>query len=192
VNSWCERWNIKINEGTSQAICFSRRLTVPDDVLELNGRDIPFVNNVTYLGVTFDRRMTWRHHIVRTVAKAFSTYVRTYSLFKSGSLSTNIKLMLYKALIRSAITYACPTREYAADAHLLKLQRLQNRVLHAIRKLDRCTPVRKLHVAFRIPYVYDYISKLSRTQAELILNNANRNACVIGQGETRHRKYKRP
>jgi hypothetical protein len=45
---------------------------------------------------------------------------------KKWSLGTNIELKLYKALIRSVMTYACPTWEYAADAHLLKLQRLQN------------------------------------------------------------------
>jgi hypothetical protein len=28
------------------------------------------------------------------------------------------------------MTYACPVREFAADAYVLKLQRLQNRVLH--------------------------------------------------------------
>jgi hypothetical protein len=33
-------------------------LRVPDDLLELNEWDIPFINNVTYLGVTFDRKMT--------------------------------------------------------------------------------------------------------------------------------------
>jgi hypothetical protein len=32
--------------------------------------------------------------------------------------------MLYNALIRSVMTYACPTWEYATDAHLLKLQPL--------------------------------------------------------------------
>jgi hypothetical protein len=54
-------------------------LKVPDEVLQLNGRDIPFVNNATtYLGVIFDRSMTLRYHIERTVAKAFRTYVRTY------------------------------------------------------------------------------------------------------------------
>jgi hypothetical protein len=54
VNSW---WNIMINEGKTQAVYkyFSRRLTVPEDVLQLNGQDIPFVNNVMYLGVTFDK-----------------------------------------------------------------------------------------------------------------------------------------
>jgi hypothetical protein len=90
VKSWCDRWNIKIYEGKTQAIYFSRRLRVPEDVLQLNGRDIPFVNNVTYLGVTFDRRMTWRLHVERTAAKALPTYLRTYSLFKSERLSTNI------------------------------------------------------------------------------------------------------
>jgi hypothetical protein len=56
--------------------------------------------------------------------------------------------------------YACPVWECAADCHLLKLECLQNRVLCDTENLDGCTPVCKLHVAFKIPYVYDYITKL--------------------------------
>jgi hypothetical protein len=48
-----------------------------------------------------------------------------------------------------------------------------------------------LHKAFSIPYVYDYTTKLSRQQAEVILNHENANVRNIGQGEARHRKYKR-
>jgi hypothetical protein len=33
VESWCEHWNIKISEGKTQAIYFSRSLELPDDVL---------------------------------------------------------------------------------------------------------------------------------------------------------------
>jgi hypothetical protein len=29
VRSWCQRWNIKINEGKTQAICLSRRRRMP-------------------------------------------------------------------------------------------------------------------------------------------------------------------
>jgi hypothetical protein len=58
--------------------------------------------------------------------------------------------MLYKALIRSIMTYACPTCKYEGDAHLLKLQCLQNRVLCTIRNLDRSTMVHKMRVAFKI------------------------------------------
>jgi hypothetical protein len=73
VNSWCERWNIKISEGKTRVIYFSRR--IPDSVLQLNGRDIPFVHNVTHLGVIFNRRMTSRHHGERTADKALRTNV---------------------------------------------------------------------------------------------------------------------
>jgi hypothetical protein len=51
--------------------------------------------------------------------------------------------------------------------------------------------VRELHVAFKIPYVYDFITKLCRQQAEAIQNHVNPNVRNIGQGEAQHRKYKR-
>jgi hypothetical protein len=84
------------------------------------------------------------------------------------------------------MTYACPIWDYAADVHLLKLQRLQNRLLRTVGNVDRRTLVRELHVAFKMPYVYDYMTKLCRIQAELILNVRG-----IGQGEATHWKCKR-
>jgi hypothetical protein len=45
-------------------------------------------------------------------------------------------------------------------------------------------------MAFILLYVYDCITKLCRQQAEVILNHDNENVRNVGQGETRHRKYK--
>jgi hypothetical protein len=73
----------------------------------------------------------------------------------------------------------------------MKLQRLQHKVLRTTGNFPRRTPVRDLHVAFDIPFVYDYIRKLCRQQAEVIQNHDNKNAGNIGQGEANHRKYKR-
>jgi hypothetical protein len=53
------------------------------------------------------------------------------------------------------MTYAFPAWEFAANNHLLKLQRLQNKVLSTIGNFPRHTPVRELHKAFNIPYIYD-------------------------------------
>jgi hypothetical protein len=39
--------------------------------------------------------------------------------------------------------------------------------------------------------LYDYITKLCRTQAEVIVNHENPNVRGIGQGEAMHRKHKR-
>jgi hypothetical protein len=54
-----------------------------------------------------------------------------------------------------------------------------------------CTPVCYFHTAFILPYIYDYITKLCRRQAEVIQNHKNEHVRVIGQGEAMHRKYKR-
>jgi hypothetical protein len=87
----------------------------------LNGQKIPFVNHVKYLGVIFDKRITWRLHIEMIKVKAFRTFIRTYSLFRSERLSANVKLTLHKALIISVMTYACPAWELEPDTYLLKL-----------------------------------------------------------------------
>jgi hypothetical protein len=97
--------NIKINEAKTRAIYFTRRNRPPDSLLTLNGRNIPFVNSMKYLGVIFDKKIAWRLHIEMIEAKAFRTFVRIYFLFKSERLSSNIKLTLHKALIRYVMTY---------------------------------------------------------------------------------------
>jgi hypothetical protein len=86
------------------------------------------------------------------------------------------------------MTYACPTWEFAAFTNLITLQLLQNKALRTIGNIPRRTPVRELHKAFHLPYVYDYMAKLCRQQAEVILNHDNENVRNIGQGEARHRK----
>jgi hypothetical protein len=65
----------------------------------------------------FDKRITRRLQIGMTETKAFRAFIRVYSLLKSGRLSTNIKLALHKALIRSVMTYAWPAWEFASDTH---------------------------------------------------------------------------
>jgi hypothetical protein len=71
------------------------------------------------------------------------------------------------------------------------LQKLQNKVLRTIGNIPRRKSVRDMHKAFQIPYVYDYITKSCRQQPEVIQNHENENIRYTGQGEARHRKYKR-
>jgi hypothetical protein len=144
----------------------------------LNGWNIPFINHVKYLGVIFDKRITWRLRIEMIEAKAFRSFIKIYSLFKSERLSTDIKLTLLKALINSVMTYACPARELAADTYLLKLQCLQNKVFCSIGNFPSRTLVYDLHMAFNLLYVYDYITELCRQQEEVMQNHENEHVSV--------------
>jgi hypothetical protein len=67
----------------------------------------------------------------------------------------------------------------------MKLQRLKNKVLRIIDNFPRRTPVRDLHMTFKILYVrvYDYITKLCRQQPEDIQNHENENVRNVGQVE---------
>jgi hypothetical protein len=135
------------------------------------------MNSVKYLGVIFVKKITWRLHIEAVATKAYRTFIKLYSLFKS-------KLTLHKALIRSIMTYPCPAWGFAADTHLMKLQRLCT-----IGKFPRNIPIRDMLIYLQIPYVYDNITKLCRQQAQVIQHHDNVHVCNVGQGEARYRKY---
>jgi hypothetical protein len=85
--AWCKLWNITVKEDKTRMIYFTHRNRPPDSLLTLNGRNIPFVNSAKYLGVIFDKRMTWRLHIEMIEAKAFRKFIRIYSLFKRERLN---------------------------------------------------------------------------------------------------------
>jgi hypothetical protein len=170
MEAWCERWNIKINEDKTRAV---------EACLKLNGRNIPFVKDVRYLGITFDRRITWRPHTDLIVTKAMRTFAQIYALMKSERLSIKTKMTLYNALIRSKMSYVCPAWESAADTHFMKLQRLQNKILRVTGGFPRRTPTHHMHMALQIPYVYGFITKTCRKQAEVIRNHDNENVCSI-------------
>jgi hypothetical protein len=110
--------------------------------------------------------------IETTIAKAFRTFLRVYSFFRSEGLNTNIKLILHRALIRS----------------ILPVHRLQNKVLHTISNFPRNTPASELHVTFNIPYIYDFMTRLCREQADVIRNHKNAYIRDIVTGEAARRK----
>jgi hypothetical protein len=117
-------------------------------------------------------------HIERAVKKTLRTCIRACFILKNERLITDMTQILYKTAIRWVMVYSCPSWECTADAHLLKLQRLQMRVVRA-NNLDRRRTFRRPHVPFNIRYVYDYITKLCRRQAEGIQNQLNPDAQAV-------------
>jgi hypothetical protein len=107
-------------------------------------------------------------YIETITAKSFIMFNSVCFLFKIELLSTNIELTLHRAFIRSVITYAFPAWEFAANTYLLKFRCLQNKFLNTIGNFPRGTQTHELHVAFSILYMYDFIMKLCRQQADVI------------------------
>jgi hypothetical protein len=162
---------MKMNEEITRTIYFSHQIRPPETALTMNGRNVPFVNSVIYFRLIFDKRITWRLYIETGTTKAYRTFIKLYSVFKSECLSTCFKLTLSKAVIKSVMTCAFPTWEFTAGTHLMKLQQLQNKVLCTIDKFTRNAQFEICIMFFLILYVNDFITKLCRQKARVIQNH---------------------
>jgi hypothetical protein len=61
IITWTRKWKLKINETKSSHITFAlRRGQCPP--VNINQTDIPQAETVKYLGIHFDRRLTWKDH----------------------------------------------------------------------------------------------------------------------------------
>jgi hypothetical protein len=123
--------------------------------------------------------------------KAFRTFIRIYSLFKSERLSTNIKLTLLKALIKSIMTYACPAWDFVTDNHLQKLQHLQSKFLSTIGIFPRAHTDSWFPHDFQTSIQIWLYNRIMQATSRSNKNHENENVLNIGQGEPRHIKYKR-
>lgn len=62
IQKWLETWRIKANETKSAHITFTlKKRSCP--AVELNNILLPQVQNVKYLGMHLDLRLTWKKHI---------------------------------------------------------------------------------------------------------------------------------
>jgi hypothetical protein len=125
--------------------------------------------------------ITWRLHIEMIEAKAFRTFIRIYSIFKCERFSANIKLD------QISNDLCLPSLGISGRHQPHKIAAPPHKVLRITGNFPRCKLARDLHAAFNLPYVYDYITKLCRRQAESMQNHENEHVRCIAQGEARQR-----
>jgi hypothetical protein len=58
MESWCERWNMKITDDKTQTIYFSHRRRPVEVFLILKRRHIPLINNVEHLAIKVNVKLS--------------------------------------------------------------------------------------------------------------------------------------
>jgi hypothetical protein len=74
---------------------------------------------------------------------------------------------------------------------LVDVYRIRIQTAIKLFRLSRRTSTRDLHVAFKIPYIYGFVTKLCRQQTEIIPNHENVNVRNTGQAELNTEKNKK-
>jgi len=106
LERWLREWRIAIN-----VMLFAkdgRRISKPWPA-QLFGEPIQWVDTARYLGVTFDKRLTWSTHIDQVRKKAAQRLgVLGSVLNRRSSLSIRNGVLLYKQFFRPMMDYSCP------------------------------------------------------------------------------------
>ena len=174
VLSWASKWRLSIGAQKTQAIIFTKRRylhALPR--LSVSGVPIEYSPHVTYLGVTFDSRLTWDRHIEACKRKFFPKLASITPLFLSPALPVSTKLHLYHQYLRSSLTYASPAWLGIARHRLQALQVLQNRCLRLISGHDRGVSIPQLHADLEEEFLYTFLVNDARRFYLRALDNSN-------------------
>lgn len=146
LEEWCDKWGFKVSVAKTKVVLFYKGKKKKVDV-KYRGVSLEQETKVKFLGMIFDKRMSWKDHIEYVVSKC----KKKVNLLKvlSGTnwgASKEVNLLLYRSLIRSCIDYGCEVYDSCAKVHKVKLDRVQYQCLRICCGALRTTPVNALQV----------------------------------------------
>ena len=145
---WCNQWGFRISETKTTAVIFTRKHEPEKNVeLKIGNKNIRFEKSVKFLGMIFDRRLTWNEHISYVVerCKKRLNLLRALSGIDWGANKKTL-VMLYRTLIRSIIDYGSEAYDSASYVHKQKIDQLQSKALRICCGAMVITPVAALQV----------------------------------------------
>ena len=126
VVSWGLRWSFRFSVDKSKVMFFGRKKIREGIRLMMYGRNLERVDSFRFLGVIFDRGLTWRNHIdsVAEKCKKVLNVMRCIAGQDWGA-SRCALVCIYVVLIRSRIDYGSVVYGSAARTRLEKLDVVQ-------------------------------------------------------------------
>ena len=114
LNEWFTSRGLKISPLKTTSVLFSRGNKDERVHLLLEKNELKFAPQYRYLGVIFDRRMTWRPHLQDVVLRC-KKRLNILKVLAHTNFCQSIQELLgvYRSLIRSIIDYACEAYDSA-------------------------------------------------------------------------------
>ncbi|XP_055714430.1 uncharacterized protein LOC129808685 [Phlebotomus papatasi] len=130
ISKWCQNAGLKINPSKTTLVPFTRRRKVNLDNILLEGTIIEIKQEVKYLGLMLDSKLTWNAHITYITNKAIKALWTCRKMVgQKWGLKPHIIVWIYESIVRPIIAYGClvwwkKTQQTKATNQLQKVQRL--------------------------------------------------------------------
>ena len=146
IESWATSNGFKLSKSKTQCVHFCQLRKQHDDpVLHLYGSPIPVVEESKFLGILFDRKLSFIPHIKYLKAKCLKALnlLKVLSHTSWGADRTTL-LKLYLSLVRSKLDYGCIIYGSARKSYLQMLDPVHNQGLRLALGAFRTSPVASL------------------------------------------------
>ncbi|GFY10547.1 RNase H domain-containing protein [Trichonephila clavipes] len=147
IVKWCDTNGHSISASKSCCVPFCRKRGIhPDPEIRIRDVQIPVVPDVRFLGVIFDRRLTFLPHILqlRKRCEKSLNLLKELSNTSWGADRTSL-LRVYQEIVLSRIDYGCVVYGSACNSTLRKLDPVHHFALR-ISGAFHTSPVQSLYV----------------------------------------------
>ena len=146
---WADEWGFKISAEKSVAVLFGRSThdRSAETKLHIGGIQIKIENKAKFLGVIFDRGLTWQPHIdyVYDRCQKRLNVMRAVSTQRWGACKRTL-MMIYRALIRSILDYGAIVYDGASVSQIHRIERIQYAAMRLACGTWKSAPVAALEV----------------------------------------------
>ena len=163
IENWATSNGFQFSKSKTQCVHFCQlRKQYDDPDLHLYGSPIPVVEESIFLGILFDRKLSFIPYIKHLKAKCLKALnlLKVLSYTSWGAYRTTL-LKLYRSLVRSKLEYGCIIYGSARRSYIQMLDPIHNQGLRSALGAFRTSPVASLYVEADIPSLYSRREKLS-------------------------------
>ena len=162
---WCKKWKILLNPEKTKTINFYKRKKTKSKnstKLQLYGKKLKSYNEIKFLGITFDQKLTFRKH-VENISKEIQGKLHNIYKLKTKNYGPTPKtiLHLYKTFVRSKFEYGNIAMITSSDSIIFKWEKIQNNMCRYALQIPRCIQISKLRALCNITSIKERVKHLA-------------------------------
>ncbi|XP_072401565.1 uncharacterized protein [Diabrotica undecimpunctata] len=180
IEEWSFTSGLQFNTLKTKAVCFTKSHQIQPRNLYLHGGQLKYVDEVRFLGMIFDQKLTWKIHLeyLKKTCQPGINLLRSLGNKKWGADSSTL-LHIYKALVRSKLDYGSIVYNCSKKTYLKTIDVIQNTGLRISLGAHHTSPIQTLYwetrempLAFRRQYLsLSYAAVVSSNQDNPVIHN---------------------
>lgn len=162
---WMDKWRIRLNIQKSTAVFFNSQKSHPRRKIRIKKNQISWCNQAKYLGVTFDKLLTFNKHKKDTIQKAKRARAMLYPVLnRNCPIPMATRLSIYKIYIKPILLYAITAwGPLLSKTNWHQMEAVQNIALRVITGTHYLTSNKTLLQTTNVPSLVEETIRAAKT-----------------------------